>query len=162
MKKILIISVTTRNNFLLAKKIAKLLSLKYEIITLEDYELPLYDGKAKLENRIVIKKLCDKVEKADGFIFCGPEYNGGSAPILINALTWISVTTDHWRDSFLDKISLIATHSGGDGGSFLSTFRRQLEFMGVIVFPRSIKVNKKDFFNEESVRKTILRFENLF
>ena len=162
MKKILIISVTTRNNFLLAKKIAKLLSLKYEIITLEDYELPLYDGKAKLENRIVIKKLCDKVEKADGFIFCGPEYNGGSAPMLINAITWISVTTDHWRDAFLDKISLIATHSGGDGGSFLSTFRRQLEFMGVIVFPRSIKVNKKDFFNEESVRKTILRFENLF
>ena len=162
MKKILIISVTAGNNFSLAKKIAKLLSLKYEIITLEDYELPLYDGKAKLENRIVIKKLCDKVEKADGFIFCGPEYNGGSAPMLINAITWISVTTDHWRDAFLDKISLIATHSGGDGGSFLSTFRRQLEFMGVVVFPRPIKVNKKEFFNEASVRKTILRFENLF
>ena len=161
MKEILIISVTGGNNFSLSKKIAKLLSLENEIIILEDYDLPLYDGKISLGNKISIKKLCDKVVRADGFIFCGPEYNGGSAPILINAITWISVATDYWRDSFLDKIGLIATHSGGGGSSFLSTFRMQLEFMGVVVFPRSIKVNKNNPFNEESVRNTIARFENL-
>tara|TARA_B100000035_G_scaffold281986_1_gene263280 strand:- start:1068 stop:1556 length:489 start_codon:yes stop_codon:yes gene_type:complete len=162
MKKILIISATKGNNFSLAKKIAKLLSLKNEIITLEDYKLPLYDGKVSLENKIIIKDLCEKVISTDGFIFCGPEYNGGSAPILINAITWISVTTNHWRNAFLDKIGLIATHSGGNGNSFLLTFRRQLEFMGVVVFPRSIKVNKKEPFSEKSVIKTISRFEKLF
>ena len=98
---------------------------------------------------------------ADGFIFCGPEYNGGSAPILTNAITWISVTTDYWREAFSNKIGLIATHSGGNGSSFLSTFRQQLEFMGVVVFPRSIKVNKSKEFNAETSKKIIDRFENL-
>ena len=162
MKRILIISVTTGNNFLLAKNISNLLSIKSEIIRLEDYKLPLYNGKVNLDNKIIIEDLCDKVIRADGFIFCGPEYNGGSAPMLINAITWISVTTDYWRDAFFNKICLIATHSGGDGSSFLSTFRTQLEFLGVTVFPGSIKVNKKEPFRKDLVRKTIARFENLF
>tara|TARA_Y100001968_G_C19059066_1_gene572868 strand:+ start:89 stop:577 length:489 start_codon:yes stop_codon:yes gene_type:complete len=161
-KKILIISVTAGNNFTLAEKIKGLLHLDNEIITLEDYQLPLYDGKAVIEEKTIIDGLCKKVINADGFIFCGPEYNGGSAPILTNAITWISVTTNHWRDAFLDKIGLIATHSGGDGSSFLATFRQQLEFMGVVVFPRSIKVNKNQEFNEESNKKIIERFEKLF
>ena len=162
MKKILIISVTSRNNLILAKKIGKLLDLENEIITLEDYALPLYDGKIILDDMTMIKQLCEKVINANGFIFCGPEYNGGSAPILTNAITWISITTNHWRDAFLDKIGLIATHSGGDGNSFLSTFRQQLEFMGVVVFPRSIKVNKNNNFNKKSIKKIIERFEKLF
>ena len=162
MKKILLISVTAGNNLVLAEKIKQLIILDSEIITLEDYKLPLYDGKAEIEDKTIIHDLCEKVENADGFIFCGPEYNGGSAPILTNAITWISVTTDHWRKAFLDKIGLIATHSGGDGNSFLATFRQQLEFMGVVVFPRSIKVNKSQEFNEESIKKILNRFENLF
>ena len=155
-------SVTAGNNFTLAEKIKGLMHLDNEIITLEDYQLPLYDGKAVIEEKTIIDGLCKKVINADGFIFCGPEYNGGSAPILTNATTWISVTTNHWRDAFLDKIGLIATHSGGDGSSFLATFRQQLEFMGVVVFPRSIKVNKNQEFNEESNKKIIERFEKLF
>ena len=162
MKKIMIISVTSGNNLLLAKKISELLYLENEIITLQDYQLPLYDGKVILNDKTQIKDLCEKVIGADGFIFCGPEYNGGSAPILINAITWISVTTDYWRDAFLDKIGLIATHSGGNGSSFLSTFRQQLEFMGVVVFPRSIKVNKNKELNVKSIKKVIERFEKLF
>ena len=161
MKKILIISATSGNNLDLANDIRKLLSLDSEVISLEDYELPLYTGKVKLDNQTIINKLCDKVVDASGFIFCGPEYNGGSTPMLINAITWISVTTEHWRDSFSDKIGLIATHSGGDGNSFLSTFRQQLEFMGVVVYPRSIKVNKSKAFMPESCKKIITSFERL-
>ena len=162
MKKILIISATSGNNLDLANDIRKLLSVDNEVISLEDYELPLYTGKVKIDNQTIVNRLCNKVLDASGFIFCGPEYNGGSTPMLINAITWISVTTEHWRDSFSDKIGLIATHSGGGGNSFLSTFRQQLEFMGVVVFPRSIKVNKKNDFNEKSVKKIIERFEKLF
>ncbi len=162
MKTILIISVTAGNNFTLAEKIKRLMHLDNEIITLEDYQLPLYDGKVVIEDKTKIHDLCKKVESADGFIFCGPEYNGGSAPILTNAITWISVTTNHWRDAFLDKIGLIATHSGGDGSCFLATFRQQLEFMGVVVFPRTIKVNKNHEFKKESIKKIVERFEKLF
>ena len=161
MKKILIVSVTLGNNLILAKRIRELFEIKTEIITLEEYQLPLYTGRIKLEDESIINDLCDKVINASGFVFCGPEYNGGSAPILTNAITWISVTTDHWREAFSNKIGLIATHSGGNGDSFLSTFRQQLEFMGVVVFPRSIKVNKSKEFNKESTRKIIERFENL-
>ena len=161
MKKILIVSATSGNNLDLANDIRKLLSIDNEVISLEDYELPLYTGKVKIDNQTIINKLCKKVIEASGFIFCGPEYNGGSTPMLINAITWISVTTDHWRDSFSDKIGLIATHSGGGGSSFLSTFRQQLEFMGVVVYPRSIKVNKSKEFNAESSKKIITSFEKL-
>ena len=162
MKKILIVSATSGNNLSLANDIRKLLSIDNEVISLEDYELPLYTGKVKIGNQTIINKLCKKVIEASGFVFCGPEYNGGSTPILINAITWISVTTDHWRDAFSDKIGLIATHSGGGGSSFLSTFRMQLEFMGLVVYPRSIKVNKSKDFNAESSKQILTSFEKLF
>ncbi|MAJ33448.1 MAG: NADPH-dependent FMN reductase [Candidatus Neomarinimicrobiota bacterium] len=162
MKKILIVSVTAGNNLILAKRINELFEVKTEIIILEDYQFPLYTGKVKLKNRTMIEDLCGKVIEASGFVFCGPEYNGGSAPILTNAITWISVSTDYWRDAFSDKIGLIATHSGGNGSSFLSTFRQQLEFLGVVVYPRSIIVNKNKEFNVESSKKIIERFQNLF
>ena len=162
MKKILIVSVTAGNNLILAKRINELFEVKTEIIILEDYQLPLYTGKVKLKNRMMIEDLCGKVIESSGFVFCGPEYNGGSAPILTNAITWISVSTDYWRDAFSDKIGLIATHSGGNGSSFLSTFRQQLEFLGVVVYPRSIIVNKNREFNIDSSKKIIEKFQNLF
>ena len=162
MKKILIVSVTAGNNLILAKRINELFEVKTEIIILEDYQLPLYTGKVKLKNRTMIEDLCGKVIEASGFVFCGPEYNGGSAPILTNAITWISVSTDYWRDAFSDKIGLIATHSGGNGSSFLSTFRQQLEFLGVVVYPRSIIVNKNREFDIDSSKKIIEKFQNLF
>jgi NAD(P)H-dependent FMN reductase len=161
MKKILIISVTDKSNLILAKRIKELFELQTEIITLEDYPLPLYTGKSKLKDQTVINDLCEKIIRANGFVFCGPEYNGRSAPILTNAITWISVTTDYWRDAFTDKIGLIATHSGGNGNSFFSTFKQQLEFLGMVVFPRSIIVNKNKDFSVESSKKIIERFQNL-
>ena len=161
MRKIVIISVTSSNNLVLAKKIADLFKLKNEIISLEDYHLPLYDGKVILEDQTMINGLCEKIINADGFVFCGPEYNGGSAPILTNAITWISVSTNHWRDAFSNKKGLIATHSGGNGDSFLSTFKQQLEFMGVVVYTESIKVNKNKDFDINSSKKIIENFEKL-
>ena len=160
MKNISVISATSGNNLILATKIGELLDLKSQIVSLEDYQLPLYTGNFELKNQTMINDLCQKIINADGFIFCGPEYNGGSAPILTNAITWISVTTDHWKDAFRDKIGLIATHSGGNGDSFLLTFRHQLEFLGVVVYPDSIKVNKTKPFDVNLTRKIINGFQS--
>ena len=159
MKNIIIISATSGNNLNLARKIGELLDLQCQIISLEDYYLPVYTGNIELEDKTLINDLCQKVINADGFIFCGPEYNGGSAPILTNAITWISVTTDYWKDAFKDKIGLIATHSGGNGDSFLLTFRHQLEFLGVVVYPESIKVNKANPFDVSLTKKIIKDFQ---
>ena len=161
MTKILIISATSGNNLTLAEKIKDLFDIETGIISLEDYQLPLYTPKVKLNNQNIVNDLCNKVTEASGFVFCGPEYNGGSAPILTNAITWVSVTTNYWRDAFNEKIGLLASHSGGGGESFLMTFRKQLEFLGVIVYPRSIKVNKNKTFNIESSKKIVERFQNL-
>ena len=159
MKNIIIISATSGNNLNLARKIGELIELQYQIISLEDYHLPLYARNIELENKTLINDLCQKVINADGFIFCGPEYNGGSAPILTNAITWISVTTDFWKDAFKNKIGLIATHSGGNGESFLLTFRQQLEFLGVVVYQESIKVNKTNSFDAKLTKKIIKDFQ---
>ena len=113
MKKILIISATSGNNLILANKVGKLIELENEIISIEDYELHLYTGKLKLEERTAINSLCEKVIDASGFVFCGPEYNGGSPPILTNAITWISVTTDHWRDAFSNKFAWVSLFTQG-------------------------------------------------
>jgi hypothetical protein len=40
--KLLIVSATKGNNHILAEKIAELLNVDYEIISLEDYSLPLF------------------------------------------------------------------------------------------------------------------------
>ena len=69
MKNIIIISATSGNNLILAEKIGDLVDLKSKIISLEDYQLPLYTGKFELENKTMIKDLCQKIINADGFIF---------------------------------------------------------------------------------------------
>ncbi|MBA66191.1 MAG: NADPH-dependent FMN reductase [Candidatus Marinimicrobia bacterium] len=161
MSKILIISATSGTNLALANKISDLLDLEREIINLEDFIMPLYTPNVEQRDNSVIKGLCEKFIKSDGFVFCAPEYNGGSPPILTNTITWLSVTTKHWREVFVNKKVLIATHSGGAGSRFLSTFRVQLEHLGSIVYPRTIMVNSNKKFKVESVENILTDFIEL-
>ena len=161
MSKILIISATSGTNLALANKIGDLLVLEREIINLEDFIMPLYTPNVEQRDNNVINDLCEKFIKSDGFIFCAPEYNGGSPPILTNTITWLSVTTKHWREVFVNKKVLIATHSGGAGSRFLSTFRVQLEHLGSIVYPRTIMVNSNKKFKVESVDNILTDFIEL-
>ena len=159
MSKILIISATKGANFQLAQKISNILTLDNEVLTLEDYPMPMYvpNSNNVIESKI-ISDLCGKFIECNGLIFCAPEYNGGSPPILTNAITWMSLKTDNWRDAFRNKVVLIATHSGGAGQNFLTTFGLQLQFMGSVVFPRNITVNSSKKFNEKSVNKILSDF----
>ena len=161
MSRVLIISATTGSNLILANKIGDLLDLENEIITLEDFPMPLYTPKVQNSDDSTFKSLCEKFIISDGLIFCAPEYNGGSPPILTNAITWLSVTIDHWSSAFSNKKGLIATHSGGAGSRFLSTFRVQLEHMGTIVYPRTIMINKNNEFKLESVKNILTDFMEL-
>ena len=84
-------------------------------MVLEDYEMPLYLPNLKNIDKALIYELGQKFKYADGLIFCAPEYNGGSPPILTNVITWLSVITDNFRELFSNKKALIGTHSGGAG-----------------------------------------------
>ena len=161
MRSILIISATKGSNLVLAKKIGDHISLDHNIISLEDFIMPLYTSGIKLNDNNNIELLSQKFIQSRGFIFCSPEYNGGSPPILTNTITWLSVYMNDWRSVFNNKKAIIATHSGGAGFKFLTSFRSQLEHLGSLVYPRDIVVNKNKKFNSQSVKDILHEFEKL-
>ena len=161
MSKILIISATKGNNLSLAKNIRNYVSIDNKIISLEDFEIPLYIPKTETNKTDIVKSLSEIFIQSTGFIFCAPEYNGGSPPILTNAITWLSVATENWRSTFVNKKAIIATHSGGAGFKFLTSFRSQLEHLGTIVYPRNIVVNNDKRFSDQSVINILNEFEKL-
>ena len=162
MSKVLIISATKGNNLQLAYKICDLLHIDNEVISLEEFPFPLYIPKInETMDDDIMNDLCSKFIQSNGLIFCAPEYNGGSPPILINAITWLSLNTKNWRDAFRNKIVLMATHSGGSGRNFLITLRVQLEHLGSVVFPHNIIVNSNKKFNENTVNNILTDFINL-
>ena len=57
MNKILIISATKGNNLSLAKKIGNYVSIDNKIISLEDFEMPLYVPKTEIIKTDAVKSL---------------------------------------------------------------------------------------------------------
>ena len=168
MKKILVISATRKTNYTLAKKLKEiLLTLDAEVtvISLEHYELPLYTDdiyeNKKDEYFDVVESLTKQFSNHKGLIICGPEYNGSTPPIITNAIAWISVITDYWKDAFRDIVFLIASSSGGPGTKFIATMRLQLEYLGSLVVSESISVNDKNPLKEKSSKKILKQFINL-
>ena len=168
MKKITIISATLENNYKLAENIKDILSemnVEVSLLSLEDHMLPLYTDKVFSEQKDYYKnkvvQLTEKMKTADGLIICGPEYNGSIAPIISNMIAWVSTSTEYWRDSFLNKIALIGTHSGGGGDKFFRAMKTQLERLGSVVMPRSINVNNSSPLKKDSAKKILKQFINL-
>ena len=160
--KILIVSATKSKNYTLGEEISGLLNEDHEMISLEDYPLPLFVPGGEKADEAIISELVSKFENGDGFIFCAPEYNAGIPPILTNAITWISVSTKNWRDVFNNKKALIASHSGSGAHAFLSSFQAQLEYMGCTVYHRKISVHRNAEFNPESVDRILSNFKTFF
>ena len=167
MGKILIVSATRKTNYILAKNLEQILlglGVKVTVISLEDYVLPLYTDSIyqdkKNEYFDVVKDLTKQFMAHKGLIICGPEYNGSTPPIITNAIAWISVSTDYWKDAFIDKVSLIASCSGGPGTKFISNMRIQLEHLGALVMPSSINVNSRNPLKEDSAKKILKQFIN--
>ena len=167
MKNILIVSATLKSNYKLAKQLKKLIDKEANatVISLENYDLPVYTEKAFdkyiKSNQNTIKKLTKHFINNQGIIICAPEYNGSTPPIVNNAIAWISTTTKYWRDAFNDKIALIATSSGGPGTKYTTIMKLQMEHLGCIVMPRSISANKSNPLNIESTKKILKKLIDL-
>jgi len=167
MKNILIVSATLNNNYKLAKQLKKLIDQEANVtvISLEDYDLPVYTEKVFdkyiKSNQNTIEKLTKHFINNQGIIICSPEYNGSIPPIVNNAIAWISTTTKYWRDAFNDKIALIATSSGGPGTKYTTIMKLQMEHLGCVVMPRSISANKSNPLNIESTKKILKKFIDL-
>ena len=168
MKNILIVSSTLKNNYKLAQELEKLLkdlNVKTTLISLENYILPLYTDeifeKKKNEYKNTVEELTKHFVSNKGLIICGPEYNGSTPPILNNAIAWISVSTDYWKDAFNNKIALVATASGGPGTKFIYTIKLQLEHLGCTVMPQSISANKSKPLKQNATKKNLNKFISL-
>jgi len=168
MKKITIISATSGQNYILSKSIKTLLkdkNLLVELEELEKYDIPLFTASnysdIKLNVGEKILSLVNKLIDCDGIIICAPEYNGCIPPILVNMISWISVSTPNWRDGFINKISLIASNSGGAAIKYNIAMKNQLEHLGSVVYPRFICVNDNNSLDAVSVKKILKDFINL-
>jgi chromate reductase, NAD(P)H dehydrogenase (quinone) len=158
---VLIISSTKGNNLTLANALASIckeIDLDHSVISLEDYNLPLYTPTEEKESGVPKEAhdLAKIFKEAKGFIFCAPEYNGTLPPILNNAVAWISRTDESdWRSCFNSKFSLLSTHSGGGGQKVLNALRTHLEHLGVVVLPRVILTTYSSELKKESAKAMI-------
>ena len=167
-KKIIIISATPFTNLELANDISKILTelnTEHEILNIEDYNLPLFKSSnyEKIKDNITseIDVISKKIIDSNGIIMCAPEYNGSIPPILTNMIAWVSVTSKHWRDVFNQKVSLIASSSGGGGFNYHNSMKIQLEHLGSVVMHRGILVSSSTPLNVDSAKKILKQFIKL-
>ena len=166
--KVLIVSATSSTNLQLSKDLEKILqkfNIETEIVNIEDFSLPLFVSSnfSKIKEKYCdnINNLTEKFIQSRGIIICAPEYNGSIPPIITNMIAWISVSTENWRFAFSDKISLIATSSGGPGNKYIMAMKSQLEHLGSVVMPRSINTTTSVKLDLKSAEKILNKFIKL-
>ena len=165
-KEIIIISASCGKNLELSQKFLEKSSemkISSEILDLTTLDIPLFNPRIHSNANIPEKilKIKEKLFATEKWIICAPEYNGSIPPIITNAISWISTSTDYWRDGFLNKIALVATSSGGPGNKFLTSMKMQLEHLGAIVMPRFINISSSLPLKKDSAEKILKQFINL-
>ncbi len=99
-------------------------------------DMPLYNGDVQAEGfPKPVTDMADAIRKADGVIFCSPEYNYSVPGVLKNAIDWISRLPNQ---PFANKPVLIQSASQGVfGGARMQYHLRQiLVFVEALVFNR--------------------------
>lgn len=108
-----------------------------QLIELNDYVLPFYDGDLEQESglpekAVELKKL---MEKADAFLIASPEYNASMSAVLKNTIDWTSRPGGVEGSVYAGKVAaLISASPGGLGGlRGLVHLRAVLMNLGVLV-----------------------------
>ena len=168
MIKLLIISSTRNSNLEMSNDIKNYFDEKKhvetKVISLEDFELPLFtptlEDKYKDENNFPenIEIIKDILLNSHAIIWCSPEYNGGISPIVTNTIAWISRATNDWKESFDKKNVLICSSSGGNGKSFVKSFKIQLNYLGSDVMENYLIKTKKSGLDDNEFSKVLNSF----
>lgn len=163
---ITIISASTGGNLKIAKQALALcqeLEAESELLVLEDFNLPLYSSRVEESDGIPDKavELTNKLKKSQGLIIAGPEYNGSIAPMLNNAIAWISRADEDWRAAFKNKFALIMSHSGGGGQKVVLAMKQQLEHIGCNTLARTFIANANKDINEKALKSSIKQLVKL-
>lgn len=134
----------------------KLLALAIESVTANDVEveevdlralaLPIYDG--DLEQRegqpTAVDRLRQLIARADGLLIASPEYNHSIAPLLKNAIDWVSHPID--RQPFKGKATAIMSAAARPWGGtrMLPHLRDVLVDLGCSVIPSMVAIPVSD------------------
>lgn len=134
------------------------------LISLRDFELPLYDADHEAEygmpeSVLKLKALC---AESDGYLIAAPEYNGSLPAVLKNAIDWISRPTPETSETQLSltayrgKVAGIMSASPGAWGGIrgLAHVRQILSGLGVLVAAEQLAVPAStDAFDAEGKLK---------
>lgn len=155
-KEIIIITASEVKNLELANRFKDLFQeklVKTSIINLVDLDLPLYSSRTEgnFSGEKLLENFLPHLERAKGYVFIAPEYNGSTPPVFNNFLAWLSRSHKDWRKFLNSKPAAIATFSGGGGFNVLLAMRTQLAFIGMNVLGRQILTHTNKQLDEKSL-----------
>ena len=166
MASIAIIAATSDRNLVLAQRFAEVLEADghgADVIELADMDLPIFTTSHSKEHGAPddLDVLWSRLEAADGWLVCAPEYNGSTPPTLVNAITWLSTRWQDFRALFNGRPVALATSSGGGGEYIITAMRNQFLFLGCDVVGRSTIEKKGEDARQESLEDVARRLTNL-
>jgi NAD(P)H-dependent FMN reductase len=136
----------------LAAKELALLDADVTRISLEDYELPLFD--ADLADGAALPAAAVKLKQAltahRGIFITSPEYSASVTPLLKNAIDWVSRVRERGEPTyaaFKGRVFALgsATSGGGGGIRSLMALRQILELgCGALVIPEQVSVPRAE------------------
>jgi chromate reductase, NAD(P)H dehydrogenase (quinone) len=142
----------------LAAKELALLDAEVTRISLEDYELPLFDADLVADSGppAAALKLRQALAAHRGVFITSPEYSASITPLLKNAIDWISRVRERGEPTyaaFKGRVFALgsATSGGGGGIRSLMALRQILELgCGALVIPEQVSVPRAELAFDEN------------
>ncbi len=161
-KNVLVISSSNGENLKLAKRFVSYgesIGISSHLLNLTDIELPLFNPKTQndLDVQPTINELRSQMISYTYWIICAPEYNGSIPPILTNAIAWLSIQENDFRQLFNGRPIAMASVSGGGCMELLISLRIQLTHLGAQVLGRHIASNNRNAAKDESIKDVFER-----
>jgi len=135
----------------LAAKELALLDAEVTHISLEDYELPLFDADLAAASGppVAALKLRQALVAHRGVFITSPEYSASITPLLKNAIDWVSRVRERGEPThaaFKGRVfALGSATSGGGGIRSLMALRQILELgCGALVIPEQVSVPRAE------------------
>lgn len=144
-------SSTSINKQLATHAASKLNSLAYDVLDLNDYEVPIYSEDVEKNNEYPkgASEFNAALDSYDGFIISLAEHNGSYAAAFKNLFDWVSRKN---KEVFRNKpVLVMATSPGARGGAnVLSTAKGAFPYMGAnVVASYSLPQFYENFKDEE-------------
>ena len=153
----------------LGTEIAHANGIAATLADLGDYAMPIYDG--DLETRSGppdnARKLKALMKVHNGIFIVAPEYNAGVAPLLKNALDWVSRVREDGEEPlavYKSRVFALASASPGRLGGLrgLIALRQTLELgLGALVLPDQVSVSAANEAFDERGHLTDRTSQNL-